>query len=76
MKPVPSSEPTNIRSHRTKFCCPMDLVPGIFGPLYYDYKMDLEKLSRITITHRRDKRFAETIRWKPKTGDSALESKA
>jgi hypothetical protein len=71
MKPVPSSEPINIRSHGTKFCCPMELVPRIYAPLYYDYKMDLEKLGRITFTHRTGKRFAETIRWKPKIGDSA-----
>jgi hypothetical protein len=55
MKPVPSSETTNIRSHGTKFCCPMDLVPGIYAPLYYDYKIELEKLGRITITHRTEK---------------------
>jgi len=54
----------------------MDLVPGIYAPLYYDYKIRLENLGRITITRRTDKRFAETIRWKPKTGDSASESKA
>jgi hypothetical protein len=35
-------------------------------PLYYDYKIGLEKLGRISVTHRANKRFAETIRWKPK----------
>ena len=72
MKPVPSSEPTNIRGHGTKFCCPLDLVPGIYGPLYYVYIIELEKLGRIAFTHRTDKRFAETIRWKHKTGDGAF----
>jgi hypothetical protein len=35
MKPVPSSEPTNIRSHGTKFFCPMDLLPGIYATLVF-----------------------------------------
>jgi hypothetical protein len=76
MMPIPSSEPTNIRSHSTKFCCPMGLVPGTYAPLYYVYKIELEKMGRIAIKHRTNKRFVETIRWKPKIGDRALESKA
>jgi len=76
MKPVPSLDPTNIRSYGTTFCCLMDLVPGVYAPLYIDYKIELEKLGRIAIIHRAHIRFAATIRWKPETEDDALESKA
>jgi hypothetical protein len=54
----------------------MELVSGICAPISYVYEIELAKLDRICITHQTDKRCAETIRWKPKTGDGALESKA
>jgi hypothetical protein len=66
MMPVPSSEPTNIRSHGTTFCCLMDLVPGIYESLYFDYKIELEKLGRIAITHRTHRRFAAILDGNPK----------